>query len=102
MKTIFLIALVMSAILAITQALSCPKCDAGVIKCPEIHKLKCKGRLVTDVCGCCAVCAKVKGENCGGPFNITGKCDCGLKCLKSPKDIATMGEFNAKGTCVPR
>lgn len=101
MKTTFLIALVISVIVATTQAV-CPKCDSGKIKCSSIHKLDCKGGLVSDPCMCCAVCAKIKGENCGGPFNITGKCDCGLKCLKSPKDIESMGEFNANGLCVPR
>ena len=37
-----------------------------------------------DACRCCEVCAKVKGEICGGPWNYLGKCDKGLKCL--PQD----------------
>ena len=97
MKTIILI-----AILAITQALRCPICDSGVINCPAIQKLKCKGGLVADVCGCCGVCAKVKGEKCGGPFNLFGKCDCGLECLKNQRDILIKGRFTALGLCMTK
>ena len=51
------------------------------------------GGLTKDVCNCCDVCAKVKGEVCGGPSNIRGKCDKNLRCDKPPKD------FNASGRC---
>ena len=48
------------------------------------------------MCGCCDVCAKVEGEECGGPWDLNGKCDKGLKCVhKEP-------EFNAKGICKER
>ena len=102
MKTILLIALVISANLAISKALSCLRCDSPLVKCKPVNTLNCAGGLVRGVCGCCAVCAKVKGEKCGGPWNIRGKCDCGLRCRKSPQVIAQVGEFSAEGICVPR
>jgi hypothetical protein len=101
MKTILLIALVISANLAITESLRC-RCDSPHVKCTPVYKLNCAGGLVRDVCGCCAVCAKVKGEKCGGPWNLRGRCGCGLRCRKSPKVIAQVGEFNAGGICVAR
>ena len=33
-----------------------------------------------DACGCCDVCGKVFGEECGGLWNMNGKCGRGLKC----------------------
>ena len=48
--------------------------------------------LTKDVSNCCYVCAKVKGEVCGGLWNIRGKCDKSLRCNK-PK------VFNAIGRC---
>ncbi|XP_057314575.1 uncharacterized protein LOC130655793 isoform X1 [Hydractinia symbiolongicarpus] len=55
------------------------------------------GGLVKDVCNCCYVCAKVKGETCGGPFQIAGKCAKGLTCRKTPKPGQIL--FNLRGIC---
>ena len=98
MKTILIIALVFSAILTITQALSCLPCHQ--VTCHSLSKLNCKGGLTRNVCNCCTACAKVKGEKCGGPWNINGVCDCGLRCYKSPRNIKRLGEFNASGICI--
>ena len=102
MKSILVIALVTSAILAMTEALSCLRCDSPSVTCRPLNELNCKGGLVRDVCGCCATCAKLKGEKCGGPWGIEGTCDCGLTCYKSPIVIAQMGTFNAHGKCIPK
>ena len=51
------------------------------------------GGLTKDVCNCCDVCSKVKGEKCGGPWNIKGRCDKFLTCKQSH------GGFNAIGRC---
>ncbi|KAI4897411.1 hypothetical protein NFI96_024485, partial [Prochilodus magdalenae] len=56
--------------------LRCLPCD--VTTCPE--KLKCRGGKVLDPCQCCYVCAKQKGETCGGAWNLSGTCDKGLEC----------------------
>ncbi|XP_057313338.1 antistasin-like [Hydractinia symbiolongicarpus] len=41
----------------------------------------CKGGIVKDNCGCCDVCAKQKGETCGG---YAGVCEKGLVCRNYP------------------
>jgi hypothetical protein len=99
MKIFLVIALVISAILAMTEALSCLPCTED--KCLPLYKLHCKGGRVKDVCGCCPACAKVIGEECGGPWNIAGICDSGLECIKSKQVIEEMGEINAHGKCLP-
>ena len=73
-----------------SEALSCMRCDP--LNCSEPSN--CKGGLVSDVCGCCDVCAQVLGEECGGPWDIYGKCDAGLEC-DADKD-----DFNAQGKCI--
>ena len=103
MKIILVIVLEISAILTMTEALSCLRCDSPFVKCLPAHKLNCKGGLVKDVCGCCATCAKVKGEKCGGPWNIYGKCDDGFICYKS-LTVAQwrLGVVNHHGKCIPK
>ena len=104
MKIILVVGLVISAILAMTEALSCGPCNSrSHSACAPLYKLNCKGGLVKDVCGCCAICAKLKGEKCGGPWNLYGKCDDGLICYKSPNVIAQERlAFNAHGKCTPK
>ncbi|XP_057314576.1 serine protease HTRA1B-like isoform X2 [Hydractinia symbiolongicarpus] len=76
-----------------SSALSCLPCNKRTCKTPKY----CKGGLVKDVCNCCYVCAKVKGETCGGPFQIAGKCAKGLTCRKTPKPGQIL--FNLRGIC---
>ena len=45
------------------------------------------------MCGCCDVCAKVEGEECEGDWDLYGKCDEGLTCVKKEPG------FNVKGIC---
>ena len=74
-----------------SDALSCMRCNP--LDCPA-EPSNCKGGLVSDVCGCCRVCAKVQGESCGGPWDTSGTCDAGLECDKDESD------FNAVGKCI--
>ena len=97
MKISLVIVLVISA--TITEALKCAPCTE--IKCRPLHEMNCKGGLVRDPiqCGCCATCAKLIGEECGGLWNIGGVCDCGLKCIKDPAIIKQGGGLKADGKC---
>ncbi|XP_067132100.1 venom protein 302-like [Centruroides vittatus] len=96
-STLFLVAI---SCIAVSYALDCPDCDKS--KCSP-HGV-CSVGIVTDVCGCCDVCAKNVGEECGGPWNVFGLCGSKLVCLKKPpppdvKDHVTW-YFNQKGRCV--
>ena len=92
MKRVLAITFMVVSTLAITEGLSCLPCSNPEVKCTAAFKLGCKGGLTFDPCGCCAVCAKVRKERCGGLFNVVGKCDCGLSC-RSPT-------VNHVGICV--
>ena len=83
MKTVFLVAIAISAMIATTQTLSCRLCSE--VNCKPVDQDGCKGGLTRGICGCCDVCAKVKGEKCGGLWNIHGKCDRGLVCNDKKK-----------------
>ncbi|XP_055349690.1 uncharacterized protein LOC129596438 [Paramacrobiotus metropolitanus] len=70
------------------NGLQCPPC--AKMFCPRKSRLMCKGGLSLDVCQCCAVCAKVENEQCGGKGNYFGTCDAGLYCSYAASDAATM------------
>ncbi|KAF5896583.1 cysteine-rich motor neuron 1 protein-like, partial [Clarias magur] len=71
-------------------ALSCLPCYKA--QCPT--DLNCLGGKAQSVCGCCLVCAKVKNEECGGPYDVYGTCDEGLVCVRRGWDM-----FNSPGVC---
>ncbi|XP_078588087.1 cysteine-rich motor neuron 1 protein-like isoform X2 [Branchiostoma floridae x Branchiostoma japonicum] len=75
------------------SALSCLQC--GTFTCAPVPP--CRGDITKDPCGCCDVCAKIEGEGCGGPWDISGTCSSGLTCVIDPGD--PLGSFNAAGTC---
>ena len=60
--------------------------------------------MLPDECGSCLVCAKDRGQGCGGFRNEVGTCSLGLKCLvrfNVPRDSdGWKEENNAVGTCV--
>lgn len=64
------------------DSMICPSCDRlfCTVSVKRASKLKCKGGITTDICGCCPVCAKQIQEPCGGEWNYLGKCDVGLYC----------------------
>ncbi|GIY74442.1 IGFBP N-terminal domain-containing protein [Caerostris extrusa] len=62
------------------------KCSLEVNK---RRRLNCKGGWTLGICGCCKVCAKLEGEECGGQHNYLGKCDKGLVCEpQEPKFVS--------------
>ncbi|XP_076852310.1 cysteine-rich motor neuron 1 protein-like [Brachyhypopomus gauderio] len=58
------------------RALTCIRCSD--FTCPAVPD--CPGSAVPDPCGCCLLCAKQKQEICGGPYDLYGTCDKGLRC----------------------
>lgn len=69
------------------NSLICPDCHRLFCTVRKPSKLKCKGGKTTDICGCCPVCAKQIGEDCGGEWNYLGKCDVGLYCKASSSSL---------------
>ena len=61
--------------------LQCPPCEKLHCSPRNVRRLRCKGGITRGVCNCCPVCAKLRGEPCGGQWNYLGKCDRGLKCV---------------------
>ena len=63
-----------------------------------IQKPKCcsTGELVPDVCGCCKICAKGEGEECGGIWNLEGICATGFYCKQIHDDDDRPGRCVAK------
>ncbi|XP_023217453.1 venom protein 302-like isoform X2 [Centruroides sculpturatus] len=78
--------LVLACCIIATYALDCPSCDKSAC---QPHG-RCVAGVVKDVCGCCDVCAKRIGEECGGPDDIYGKCARWMLCVgpfPPPKDV---------------
>ena len=100
MNSLVLVAFVLSVTFTTTQSLSCIPCKDS--QCTPVAKLNCQGGLKMGVCGCCKVCAKIKGEKCGGIWDHFGKCDDGLTCVSDTKDstgyYANFG-YQAPGRC---
>jgi len=86
---------VVAAAIASVSSLSCMSCDQLV--CPK--PASCKGGIVKDVCGCCDVCAKLEGEECGGAWDMSGKCARGLRCVRKDP-LKTPFELEV-GVCKP-
>uniref|UniRef100_A0A4Q8K1M6 U48-Liphistoxin-Lsp1a_1 n=1 Tax=Liphistius sp. SGP-2016 TaxID=1905180 RepID=A0A4Q8K1M6_9ARAC len=84
-----------------TLALDC-MCDRK--NCPFLDPSACPLGITKDACFCCSVCFKTEGEECGGPFDIDGKCGGDLICFKPPPPSGEDDgyQFNAKGKCLPR
>ena len=91
MDKILLFSLAVVFLAAGTQSLSC---ECGPT-CTPVKDLNCKGGTVADMCGCCDVCAKVADDVCGGPYDMMGRCDQGLRC-----DILDPSDINSHGECV--
>nr|AGV98853.1 androcin [Androctonus bicolor]AGV98854.1 androcin [Androctonus bicolor] len=88
--------LILLCLLGSLNALKC-KCDKS--KCPQINASDCPAGITLDACRCCDVCAKAEGEECGGPYNMRGKCGIGLNCQKpNTNDYAEW--LRLQGICV--
>jgi len=63
--------------------------------CPPPPEYCSTGQTVKDECGCCEVCAKGEGEECGGLWGTDGTCADDLECvMENPED-----PFDLRGTC---
>ncbi|CAH1251937.1 CRIM1 [Branchiostoma lanceolatum] len=100
MGKIFIICIVLLCMVNGLAALSCIPCEERECEDPRPCR---RNAVVKDVCGCCDVCARVKGEICGGPWGIDGICAEGLTCVKpEPEetgDDVIIYDFNQSGTC---
>ena len=93
--------------MSIDHVKSRPKCYC-TSTCPiplDDLKSNCtSGQLLPDLCGTCLICAKSRGQKCGGLNNQLGVCGVGLKCLVRFQlkrgSHGIQEENNATGTCV--
>ncbi|XP_077542389.1 crimpy [Haemaphysalis longicornis] len=77
MKASSSIVLFLVGLVALAESMpSCPKCVE--VECPLEEE--CAYGVTSDMCGCCNVCARGPGEECGGYWNIGGTCAEGLTC----------------------
>nr|XP_039260366.1 venom protein 302-like [Styela clava] len=75
MLKILLLTLACCFIFADALRCSCRGVKCGSLRCgPRVGKVRIS-------CGCCPVCAKQKGDECGGAWFHRGKCDTCLECV---------------------
>ena len=77
-----------------------PKCYCNPSRCnnsrPEDFAHTCpSGQLHEDACGLCLVCARARGQRCGGAANRLGICAGGLACK-----VRNDGRDDRAGVCV--
>ncbi|CAG0887322.1 unnamed protein product [Cyprideis torosa] len=85
----------LSEIPQFSSALSCRPCHM-IDHCPTVDLSDCDFGITTNRCGCCPACFKGPGEECGGPFQIMGKCGRGMFCRRQ-----TQGNQQSLGICSP-
>ncbi|XP_076036979.1 uncharacterized protein LOC143022578 [Oratosquilla oratoria] len=78
-----------------SYSLSCQSCKPK--ECRPVSYENCHAGVVLDTCGCCLVCAKGDGKQCGGHFKILGSCSKGFICVPNPNDVNP--PEHAEGTC---
>ncbi|XP_055881857.1 cysteine-rich motor neuron 1 protein-like [Biomphalaria glabrata] len=76
----------------------CPPCHRLHCSPRRASKLQCKGGVTTGVCGCCPVCAKQEGEECGGHYAYRGKCDRNLDCVLTTTTSAVISSTHTLQT----
>lgn len=85
---------------SVVLSLSCRPCSE--VQCNDKTEKDCPVGVVSNACGCCKVCAKNKGEKCGGPWSTQGVCGRGLECVKPtppPNVNEYLHKFNSRGVC---
>ena len=103
MNAFVLVAFLFSVSFTATRGISCPPCDSDMWKCTPEDQLSCEGGLAPGACGCCKVCAKLIGEECGGFWGKDGTCDDGLECITDSDPEFGIPLFQqATGRCVPK
>ncbi|XP_003729949.1 insulin-like growth factor-binding protein 2 [Strongylocentrotus purpuratus] len=58
--------------------------------------------VISDHCGCCKVCSHVEDEECGGPWNVLGRCAKDFECIDPKTKGPLKGSFLGNipmGTC---
>ena len=78
-----------------TESLTCESCQ--LTACPVVTD--CKAGMVKDVCNCCAICAQSEGDECGGKFELNGKCGLDLFCQQDYNSGDDLLEQSAVGVC---
>ena len=76
--------LTIACLLAAAAALSCPPPPCQRDQCQQLTYSDCPSGIGVDFCGCCPVCLRNEGENCGGIYEGSPKCGTGLECYKPP------------------
>ncbi|XP_067143771.1 venom protein 302-like [Centruroides vittatus] len=90
MKKFFFILCLCFSIFIDISALDCRECQRD--QCDDKTEEECPAGLVTDLCDCCLVCGKGKNEDCGGDFEVLGKCGTGLYCKReNDEDVYSNG-----------
>ncbi|KAG0427444.1 hypothetical protein HPB47_025499 [Ixodes persulcatus] len=76
-RSVLCVFLAFTCFVAMTKSMpACPEC--GDVECPLEDD--CPHGVVSDMCGCCEICASGPGEECGGYWNHGGICTEGLTC----------------------
>lgn len=81
--------------ITLVSCLTCKSCQPS--SCPVVTE--CSAGLVMDVCNCCAVCAQSEGEQCGGRFELDGKCGIEYYCQLKPLHGYGSPESSIVGIC---
>merc|ERR1711936_592447 len=96
-----LVLVVFACLAAGGHSLDCSPCEVGACPPPACCP---SGSYILGECGCCEVCAKAKGETCGGPWDIFGSCAAGLRCLRQCEDNEDKSYYciliNETGVCL--
>uniref|UniRef100_A0A1V1WBG2 Putative venom protein n=1 Tax=Superstitionia donensis TaxID=311983 RepID=A0A1V1WBG2_9SCOR len=94
MNKFWTISFVLLGIFTSSMALSCLPCYERECEPLPAH---CPAGIGKDICYCCPVCAQAENEECGGPWDMLGRCGDGLTCVKEEDDY--IDEFNRGGIC---
>ncbi|XP_071956453.1 uncharacterized protein [Antedon mediterranea] len=99
-KNLMSICLISIAISSGLSASVYPTCKCPAVKPDKCPKLNCPGgslKVEHPCIGCCPICGKTEGEECGGVNDIYGRCSPDLDCQP---DMFTLGKLtNRRGTC---
>ncbi|GAB6024842.1 hypothetical protein CHUAL_009960 [Chamberlinius hualienensis] len=92
MHTLVLVAVIIASVILCSDALSCPRRPDGTLYCTDVDPKTCRYGTVSDICSFCQVCAKGPGEECGGIWNIGGRCGKGYFCHGNPQNWQRPGQ----------
>jgi len=108
----YLLILSLATLVHLGNTLSCQRCCADqppsfgpdgqiiMVDCTSCVRPPHPCQLVKDACGCCDVCARTEGEECGGLWNIAGICADGLTCVNPDHGPSISPMMNTPGVCM--